>query len=64
MVTLDNIRGCLTEMLHGPGPISNFTLELTIPLSDEDGMRFLSMLVGDWAESLQWAQGSHNKEGF
>ena len=64
MVTPDNIRGHLTETPHGPGLISNFTLELTIPLLDEDRMRFLLMLVGDQVESLQWAQGSLNKEGF
>ena len=47
MLTPDDIRGRLTEMLRGPGLVSDFTLELTIPLSDEDGTRFLSMLVGN-----------------
>ena len=64
MVTPDNIRGHLTEMLHGPGLISDFTLELMILLTDEDSMRFLLVLVGDWMESPQWKQGSYDKEGF
>ena len=37
MLTPDDIRGRLTETPHGPGPSSDFALELTIPLSDEDG---------------------------
>ena len=64
MVTVDDIRDCLAEMPHGPGLVSNFALELMILQSDENRMRFLLMLVGDWVESPQWAQGSHNKEGF
>ena len=47
MLTPDDIRGRLTETPCGPGLVSDFTLELTIPLSDEDGTQFLSMLVGD-----------------
>ena len=47
MLTPDDIRGRLTETPRGPGLLSDFALELTIPLSDEDGTRFLSMLVGD-----------------
>ena len=47
-----------------PGLVSDFTLELTIPLLDEDGMRFLLMLVGDQMESPQWEEGSHKDEGF
>ena len=47
MLTPDNIRGRLTETPHGPGLVLDFTLELTIPLSDEDGTHFLLMLVGD-----------------
>ena len=64
MLTPDDIRGRLTETLRGPGLVSDFTLELTIPLSDEDGTRFLSMLVGDQMESPQWEEGSHEDEGF
>ena len=64
MLTPDNIRGRLTETLHGPGLSSDFTLKLTIPLSDEDGTRFLSMLVGNRMESPQWKEGSHEEEGF
>ena len=64
MLTPDNIRGRLTETPHGPGLVSDFALELTIPLSDEDGMRFLSMLMGDRMESLQWEEGSHKDKGF
>ena len=64
MLTPDNIRGQLTETLHGPGLASDFALELMIPLSDEDDMRFLLMLVGDWMESLQQEEGSHKEERF
>ena len=64
MLTPDDIRGRLTEMPRGPGLVSDFALELTIPLLDEDGTRFLSMLVGDWMESPQWEEGSHEEEGF
>ena len=64
MLTPDDIRGRLTGTLRGPGLVSDFALELTIPLSDEDGMRFLSMLVGDWMESPQWEEGSQEEEGF
>ena len=64
MLTPDNIRGRLTETPCGPGLVSDFALELTIPLSDEDGTRFLSMLVGNQMESPQWEEGSHKEEGF
>ena len=64
MLTPDDIRGRLTEMPHGPGQVSDFALELTILLSDEDGTRFLSMLVGNRMESPQWEEGSHEEEGF
>ena len=64
MLTPDDIRGQLTETPRGPGLVSDFALELTIPLSDEDGTRFLSMLVGDRMESPQWEEGSHEEEGF
>ena len=64
MLTPDNIRGQLTETPRGPGLVSDFALELTIPLLDEDGTRFLSMLVGDWMESPQWEEGSYEEEGF
>ena len=37
---------------------------LYILLSDEDGTRFLLMLVGDWMESPQWEEGSHEDKGF
>ena len=47
MLTPDDIRGRLTETPHGLGLLSDFALELTILLSDEDGMRFLLMLVGN-----------------
>ena len=52
------------ETPHSPGLSSDFTLELTILLLDEDGMRFLSMLMGDQMESPQWEEGSHEEEGF
>ena len=64
MLTPDNIRGRLTETPHGPGLVSDFALELMIPLLDEDGMCFLSMLVGDQMESPWWEEGSHEEEGF
>ena len=64
MLTPDDIRGCLTETPCGPGLVSDFALELTIPLSDKDGTRFLSMLVGNWMESPQWEEGNHKDEGF
>ena len=64
MLTPDNIRGRLTETPRGPGLVSDFALELMIPLLDEDGTRFLSMLVGDQMESPQWEEGSHEEEGF
>ena len=48
----------------GPGLVSDFALELMIPLSDEDGTRFLLMLVGNQMESPQWEEGSHKEEGF
>ena len=64
MLTPDDIRGRLMETPCGPGLVSDFTLELTIPLLDEDGMRFLSMLVGNRMESPQWERGSHEDEGF
>ena len=47
MLTPDDIRGQLVEMLCGPGLTSDFVLELTIPLLVEDGDRILSMLVPD-----------------
>ena len=47
MLTPNDIRCRLTETLCSPHLASNFALELTIPLSDEDGTRFPSMLVGD-----------------
>ena len=47
MSTPDDTRGRPTETPHGPGLSSHFALELTIPLSDEDGTHFLSMLVGN-----------------
>ena len=52
------------ETPRSPGLVSDFTLELTIPLSDGDGTRFLSMLVGNRMESPQWEEGSHEEEGF
>ena len=52
------------ETPRGPGLVSDFALELMIPLSDEDGTRFLSMLVGNRMESPQWEEGSHEEEGF
>ena len=64
MLTPDDIGGQLMEMLHSPGMVSDFALELTIPLSDEDSMRFLSTLVGDQMESPQWEEGSHKDKGF
>ena len=64
MLTPDDIRGRLTETPRGPGLVSDFALELTIPFSDEDGTRFLSMLVGNRMESPQWEEGSHEEEGF
>ena len=51
-------------MPHGPGLASEFALELTIPLSVEDGDMILSMLVPDRMESPQWEEGSHKEEGF
>ena len=64
MLTPDNIRGRLMETPHGPGLVSDFALELMILLLDENGTRFLLMLVGDWMESPQWEEGSHEEEGF
>ena len=64
LLTPDNIRGQLTETPRGPGLVSDFALELTIPLSDKDGTRFLLMLVGDWIESPQWGEGSYEDKGF
>ena len=64
MLTPDDIRGRLTETPHGPGLVSDFALELTIPLLDEDGTCFLLMLVGNRMESPQWEEGSHKEEGF
>ena len=64
MLTPDDIRGRLTETPRGPGLVSDFALELMIPLLDEDGTRFLSMLVGSRMESPQWEEGSHKEEGF
>ena len=61
MLTPDNIRGRLVETPHGPGLASEFTLELMILLSIEDGDR---MLVPDQMESPQWEEGSHEEEGF
>ena len=52
------------EMLCGLGLASDFVLELTIPFSDEDGTRFLLMLVGNQMESPQWEEGSHEDKGF
>ena len=64
MLTPDDMRGRVMEMPCGPGLESDFALELTIPLSDGDGTRFLSMLMGDQMESPQWEEGSHKEEGF
>ena len=64
MLTPDDISCQLMETPHSPGLSSDFALELTILLLDEDGMRFLSMLVGDRMESPQWEEGSHKEEGF
>ena len=43
---------------------SSWCLELTVPLSDEDGETWMALLVPDRAESPQWEWGSHNEEGF
>ena len=64
ILTPDEIRGRLVETPHGHGVASDFVLELTIPLSVEDGDRILSMLVPDRMESPQWEEGSHEEEGF
>ena len=64
MLTPDDIRGRLTETPRSPGLVSDFALELTIPLSDEDGTHFLLMLVGDRMESPRWEEGSYEEEGF
>ena len=64
MLTPDDIRGRLMETPRGPGLVSDFALELTIPLSDKDSTRFLWMLVGDQMESPQWEEGSHEDKGF
>ena len=64
MLTPDDIRGRLTETPRSPGLVSDFALELMILLLDEDGTRFLSMLVGNRMESPQWEEGSHKEEGF
>ena len=58
MLTPNEIRGRLVEMPRGHGVASDFTLELTIPLSTEDGNRILSMLVPDRMESPQWEEGT------
>ena len=54
--------GCLMETAVGPN--SSWCLELTVPLSDEDGEMWMALLVPNRAESPQWEQGSHNEEGF
>ena len=64
MLTPDDIRGRLTETLHGPGLLLDFALELTIPLSDEDGTRFLSMLVGIEWRALSGKRVVTKKRGF
>ena len=53
MLTPDNIRGRLTETLRSPGLVSDFALELTTLLSDEDGTKFLSMLVSGRRDLLK-----------
>ena len=64
MLTPDEIRGRLVKTPRGHGVASDFTLELMIPLSQEDGDRILSMLVPDRMESPQWEEGSHEEERF
>ena len=64
MLTPDEIRGRLVETPRGHGVASDFALELTIPLSQEDGNRILLMLVPDRMESPQWEEGSHEEERF
>ena len=64
MLTPDDIRGRLTETPRGPGLVSDFALELTIPLSDEDGTRFLSMLVEIGWRALSGKRVVTKKRGF
>lgn len=57
MASPNGICICLTETLYGL--FSKFSLELTVLVLEEDGMRFLSMLVPVCTESQDWEVGSH-----
>ena len=62
---LANPRGTSGRLVEtAVGPNSSWCLELTVPLSNEDGKSWLAQLIPDWAESPQWERGSHNKEEF
>ena len=65
LLLLANPRGTSGRLVEtAVGPNSSWRLELTVPLSDEDGETWMALLVPDRAESPQWEQGSHNEEGF
>ena len=62
---LVNLRGTLGQLMEtAVGPNSSWCLELTVPLSGEDGETWMALLIPDRAESPQWEWGSHNEEGF
>ena len=62
---LANPRGTSGRSMEtAVGPNSSWRLELTVPLSDEDGETWMALLVPDQAESPQRERGSHNEEGF
>ena len=65
LLLLANPRGTLGQLMEtAVGLNSSRRLELTVPLSDEDGKTWMALLIPDRAESPQWEQGSHNEEGF
>ena len=62
---LANPRGTSGRLVEtAVGPNSSWRLELTVPLSDEDGETWMALLVPDRADSPQWERGSHNEESF
>ena len=62
---LANPRGTSGWLMEtAVGLNSSWRLELMVPLSDEDGETWMTLLILDRAESPQWERGSHNEEGF
>ena len=58
---LSTVRGRLVEGLDGS---NSFSVELTIPISEEEGNRLLGALIVDRSETPGWEVGSAENDGF